>query len=120
MIGAPHPDMSPIRSAGRLLISTVVLPIGNGVGGCGGVDGIEHTCMSPTTAAGIPPISTVGTPGPWTTPGCPVGISSSPPSADGHSSQLIFTSEPCTVATPLVFTSTLPLPSSLAWRRPWR
>ena len=36
-IGAPHPDMSPTRSAGRPPISTVELPIGNGVGGCGGV-----------------------------------------------------------------------------------
>ena len=36
MIGAPQPAMSPTRSAGRPPIITVVLPIGNGVGGCGG------------------------------------------------------------------------------------
>ena len=34
-IGAPQPDMSPMRSAGRPPISTVTLPLGNGVGGCG-------------------------------------------------------------------------------------
>jgi len=29
--------------------------------------------MSPTTAAGSPPINTVGTPGPLMIPGCPLG-----------------------------------------------
>src|SRR5262245_40912748 len=72
-IGAPHPAMSPTRSAGRPPIMTVGLPIGNGVGGCTAGGGKLHVCRSPTTAAGIPPIMTVGTPGPVTTPGCPVG-----------------------------------------------
>ena len=59
-IGAPQPAMSPTRSAGRPPIITVMLPIGNGVGGCTAGGGKLHVCRSPTTAAGIPAISTVG------------------------------------------------------------
>jgi hypothetical protein len=51
-------------------MSTVGQPGGRiGVGGCGGVEGIEHACMSPTTAAGFPPMSTVAAPGPEMSPG---------------------------------------------------
>jgi hypothetical protein len=65
--------MSPTRNAGRPPIITVMLPIGNGVGGWTAGGGKLHVWMSPTTAAGIPAMSTVGTPGPVMTPGCPVG-----------------------------------------------
>jgi hypothetical protein len=62
--------MSSIRRAGRPPMSTVTLPFGNGDGGCGPPGGgNEQVWTSPATAAGIPPISTVGTPGPVTTPG---------------------------------------------------
>lgn len=44
-----------------------------GEGGCGGGGGNEQACIVPTVAAGIPPIITVGTPGPVMLPGCPVG-----------------------------------------------
>lgn len=68
MIAAPQPDRSPTRRAGFPPIITVVLPIGNGVGGCGGVTGNAQVCKSPTSAAGIPPMITVGQPGPLTIP----------------------------------------------------
>jgi hypothetical protein len=71
--GAPHPDMSPIRTADRLPISTVPLPLVKGDGGWLGGGGKEQACMSPITAAGMPPMSTVPTPGPVMVPGCPVG-----------------------------------------------
>src|SRR5687767_1826074 len=73
-IGALQPDRSPIRAAGRPLMSTVALPFTSGVGGCGPAGGgNEHTWLSPSTAAGIPPIRTSATPGPAITPGWPVG-----------------------------------------------
>src|SRR5262245_45313540 len=72
-IGAPHDDWSFIRSADRPAMSTVVLPLGKGAGGCGpAVGGIMQTCVSPTIAAGSFTMSTVGAPGPAMTPGCPV------------------------------------------------
>lgn len=60
---APHRQVSPTRRAGRPDIIAVELPIGNGltVGTWPG-GGIGQTCKSPTTAAGLPPIITVGTP----------------------------------------------------------
>src|ERR1044071_316676 len=74
MMGAPQPDMSPIRAAIRPPIKTVALPLTIGVGGCGPASGgIEQAWLSPITAAGMPPIKTVATPGPTITPGCPVG-----------------------------------------------
>ena len=42
------------------------------VGGWGGLPGNEHACASPSLAAGMRPIRTVGAPGPVMTPGCPV------------------------------------------------
>src|SRR5262245_50798097 len=74
IIGAPQPDTSPRRSAGRPPISTVRLPLGNGVGGCGpATGGMAQACRSPAAAAGRLPINTLATPGPPTTPGCAVG-----------------------------------------------
>jgi hypothetical protein len=55
-------------------------------GGCTAGGGNEHTCGVPTTAAGMPPMSTVGTPGGPMTPGCPVG---SPTLAAGGMSCLL-------------------------------
>src|SRR5689334_24817003 len=73
-IGAPQPDMSPIRAAGRPPIRTVTLPITIGDGGCGPArGGIVQATMSPITAAGKPPIRTFGTPGPVIIPGWPIG-----------------------------------------------
>jgi len=43
------------------------------VGGCTAGGGNEQMCVVPTVAAGIPAISTVGTPGGPITPGWPVG-----------------------------------------------
>jgi hypothetical protein len=50
-------------------MSTVTLPIGNGltVGWCPD-GGSEQVWVSPITAAGIPPMSTVAAPGPVITP----------------------------------------------------
>src|SRR3954453_1592014 len=64
-VGAPGPVMvppcavvSPTRAAGLWAIMTFIEPMAMVSGGP------VHTHMSPTTAAGIFPISTVGTPGP--------------------------------------------------------
>jgi hypothetical protein len=43
-----------------------------GVGGCTAGGGNEQVCKLVTVAAGIPPMRTVGTPGPVMTPGWPV------------------------------------------------
>jgi len=70
MIGAPQPDMSPIRAAGMPPISTVGQPGGTiAVGGCTAGGGNEQMCGVDTVAAGIPAIRTVGTPGGPITPG---------------------------------------------------
>src|SRR3954447_20860694 len=57
-IEPPWVVVSPMRAAGRLPIITFAEPIAMASGGP------VHTHMSPTTAAGMPLISTVGTPGP--------------------------------------------------------
>lgn len=54
-------------------MSTVALPERKGDDGKWAGGGIGHVCRSPSTAAGIPPIITVGTPGPVTTPPWLVG-----------------------------------------------
>ena len=66
---APQMQLSVVRNAGTPPMNTVPLPLGKGlaVGWCA-MGGSEHTCMSPTTAAGMPPISTVATPGPTMVP----------------------------------------------------
>jgi hypothetical protein len=72
---APHAAISPTRSNGLPPTITVELPAVKGVVvGCGvaGVGTIAHKCISPTTAAGIPAISTLLTPGPITDPPCAV------------------------------------------------
>src|SRR5215470_14579278 len=52
-IGAPQPDISPSRNAGRPPMNTVTLPLAKGVGGCGpATGGIAQACISPATAAG--------------------------------------------------------------------
>ena len=65
---APQPHTSVVRNAGLPPISTVVLPITNGDDGICAGGGIGQVCKSPITAAGIPPINTVGSPGPVITP----------------------------------------------------
>lgn len=46
------------------LIKTVALPVGNvDVAGCPVPGSNGHWCVPPATAAGKPPISTVGSPG---------------------------------------------------------
>jgi len=79
---APHKQVSVVLKAGLPPIITVVLPIGNGllVGACAG-GGITHTWLSPTTAAGMPCIITVGMPGPTMVP--PWVVTSSTRAADG-------------------------------------
>ena len=75
-IGAPQADMSPMRAAGRPPISTVVQPGGAiGVTPCGPAGGgIVQRVGLPTTAAGMPPMRTVGHAGRQRSrPGCPVG-----------------------------------------------
>ena len=74
-VGAPTADIAPqmhgsmIRIAGFPQISTVALPIGNALAvGWWAMGGSEQMCMSPATLAGIPPISTVGAPGPTIVP----------------------------------------------------
>lgn len=66
---APQIHASDVRIAGLPSIITVALPIGNGldVGWCA-LGGSTHTCVSPATAAGMPPIITVGAPGPTIVP----------------------------------------------------
>ena len=82
---------------------------------CGGK---LHVCRSPTTAAGIPPMSTVATPGPGDHPGMagrvadPVLLAASSLSPRP---QLIVTIEPRTVVWPLLDSSAVPLPSTFAW-----
>ena len=65
-----------MRAAGFLPMKTPVLPrvIGPPTCGIGGVAGVTigHTCMSPMHAAGMPPIRTVGHPGPVMVPPCAV------------------------------------------------
>jgi hypothetical protein len=53
---------------------TVALPFGKilTTNGCADDGGIEHWCVSNMTAAGAPPILTVGTPGPVIEPPCVV------------------------------------------------
>src|ERR1051326_8044535 len=66
--------MSPMRRAGRPPISTVALPFGKPLGGCGPAGGGSmHVCRPVATAAGTPLIKTFGTPGGAASPGCPVG-----------------------------------------------
>lgn len=72
---APQRQTSVVRIAGLPQINTVVLPIINGEDvRCGvlGVGTIAQVCISPITAAGIPPIITVAAPGPVITPPCVV------------------------------------------------
>src|SRR5262245_6742664 len=83
---APAPQMqtSDVRTAGRPPTRTVALPAGNGlVGGCPVAGGSAHTCRSPITAAGMPAISTVATPGPVMVPPC---VLTSPTRAAGGTS----------------------------------
>ena len=58
MIDPPCAVVSPIRAAGLPAINTVADPLTIVSGGP------TQTQLSVTTAAGIPPISTVGAPGP--------------------------------------------------------
>lgn len=60
---APQPAASLVLNAGFDPINTVVLPAGKGDGGCG-IGGSAQTWLSVATAAGKPPIITVGHPGP--------------------------------------------------------
>ena len=69
MIGAPHAAVSPTRAAGIPPIITVALPVAIVEGGCTAGGGNEQVCGVPTVAAGMPEISTEGTPGPAMTPG---------------------------------------------------
>ena len=120
-IGAPQPDMSPIRSAGRPPIMTVVLPIGNGVGGCGGRAG-EAARVQVADDGGRHPDDEhggdarsgddAGVGGRVGDPWLLVASRSSAP-------QLIMTIEPRTVVWPLLDSSTVPLPSTFDVR-PWR
>ena len=64
---APQMQASVVLSAGLPAISTVALPVGNALT-MGWGTGMGHMCISPATADGFPPISTVGTPGPDTIP----------------------------------------------------
>ncbi len=67
-ITPPWAVLSPIRAAGLYPINTVVDPCAIVSGGP------THTQASPTTAAGNPPISTVGVQGPQTgPPTCGIG-----------------------------------------------
>src|SRR5665647_835530 len=85
---APHPQESLARRAGRPLIITVPDPATNGEEGMCDGGGMGQACMSPRTAAGIPPIRTVDTPGPTTVPPWTVGSPTraaagmTPPSVD--------------------------------------
>jgi len=66
---APQMQASDVRNAGMPPINTVALPIGKGLAvGWWAFGGSEQTCMSPATAAGIPPVKTVPTPGPTIVP----------------------------------------------------
>jgi hypothetical protein len=58
-----------VRKAGRPEMSTPVLPLGKTltVGWCA-FGGKEQTWVSPATAAGLPPTSTLLTPGPVMVP----------------------------------------------------
>src|SRR4051794_39782131 len=58
----PWAQLSPRRAAGLFMIMTVALPLTIVFGGP------THVTMSPITAAGSPPMSTVGAPGPITGP----------------------------------------------------
>src|SRR5690606_29464871 len=72
-IDAPHAHESPCRTAGRPWIITELDPATNGDDGkCPVLGGMTQACMSPMTAAGIPAIITVDTPGPTTVPPCTV------------------------------------------------
>lgn len=66
---APQMQVSVVRKAGTPPINTVELPAVNAldVGWCP-LGGNEQICISPTTAAGCPPIITVLTPGPIMVP----------------------------------------------------
>jgi len=81
---------------------TVVLPIGNGVGGCGPAGGgMKHWCSPPETAAGSPPISTLGAPGGATIPGWAVGsVMRAAGGIEFSWRQLIFTSGAWMLHTP--------------------
>jgi hypothetical protein len=73
-MGAPQAVVSPMRAAGIPPIITVVEHGGMiALGGCGTTPGNEQMWGVPAVAAGMPAISTVGTPGGPITPGCPVG-----------------------------------------------
>ena len=62
---APQTQASVVLIAGLPPINTVVLPMGKGLTvGWWPTGGSEQACRSPATAAGNPPIKTVGTPGP--------------------------------------------------------
>jgi hypothetical protein len=66
---APQMQESVVLIAGMPPINTVALPIGKALEvGWWPLGGSEHTCMSPATEAGIPPIKTVDTPGPVMVP----------------------------------------------------
>lgn len=118
-VGEPTADIAPqmhasvVLNAGRPLMRTVVLPIGNALTGMCDGGGITHACMSPTTAAGIPPTSTVDTPGPVIVPPCVV---TSPTRAAGGTSSPQFncTTEPLTAVEAVLVSSAPDAPSSFS------
>lgn len=68
---APQTQTSDVRNACFPPINTVALPVTNGeTETCGDSEEIAQVCWSPITAAGSPPISTVGIPGPVMMPPC--------------------------------------------------
>ena len=69
-IVAPQAVISPMRAAGLPPITTDLLPVAIGFGGCGpAVGGKAQICVSPTATAGRQLIMTLDTPGPAMTPG---------------------------------------------------